>query len=115
MRNILGPVGIGVEHDHAQRITLLPGIRSAMVGFIVGAVDVGLGERRNNRGPFTCTQLPLYAQRLYRMGRVWESHFWHGGPAFRVDLRRSNVTTKVVGESRYPGDQRDRKRLTSVV
>jgi hypothetical protein len=31
VRNILGPVGIGIEHHYAQRITGSPAIRSVMV------------------------------------------------------------------------------------
>jgi len=31
VRDVLGPVGVMVEHHHAQRITVLPVIRSAMV------------------------------------------------------------------------------------
>ena len=46
VRNILGSVGIGVEHRHAQRITVLPGHQVGDGGFIVGAVQVGLCERR---------------------------------------------------------------------
>ena len=46
VRNILGPVGIGVEHDHAQRITVLPAHQIGDGSFIVGAVNVGLCERR---------------------------------------------------------------------
>ena len=74
-------------------------------GFIVGAVEVGLCERRaepaivvdddviifgrtrNNRGPFTHTQLPLYGQRLYGQGWVWDSRFWHERPARIVFAR----------------------------
>jgi hypothetical protein len=76
-RDILGPVGIGVEHYHAQRIAVLPGHQIGNGGFIVGAVEIGLRERRtepaiavdddievfgrtrNNRGPITHRQLPL--------------------------------------------------------
>jgi hypothetical protein len=37
--------GIGVEHDHAQRIIVLPADQIGDGGFIVGAVETGLGER----------------------------------------------------------------------
>jgi hypothetical protein len=46
VRNILGPVGIGVEHHYAQRITVLPGHQIGDGGFIVDAVEVGFYERR---------------------------------------------------------------------
>src|SRR4029079_17460914 len=87
MRSILGPVGLRVEPDHAQRITVLPTHEVGDGGFKVGAVEIGLGERRaepavvidddvavlgrprNNRGPFTHTQqLPLYGQSLHGQG-----------------------------------------------
>ena len=69
VRHILRSVGLGVEHDHAQRITVLAGHQIGDGGFIVGAVEVGLsegcaepavmiddnvvilGRTRNNRGP----------------------------------------------------------------
>jgi len=68
VRDVLGPIGLWVEADHAQRIAMLAGDQVGDGGFIVGAVEVGLCERRaepavvvydnvilgrtrNNRGP----------------------------------------------------------------
>ena len=69
MRHILGPVGIGVEHHRAQRVAVLSADQVGDGGLIVGAVEIGLCERRaepavvvydnviilgrtrNNRGP----------------------------------------------------------------
>jgi len=76
------------------------------------------GRRRSRRTPEQSRAIHARATPAVRSEPIQKgagSRFWHGGPSFRVDLRRSNVTTKVVGESRYPCDQRDRKRLTSVV
>jgi hypothetical protein len=46
MRNILGPVGIRIEHHHAQRIAVLPIYQIGYSGFIVGAVGVTPARRR---------------------------------------------------------------------
>jgi len=46
VRDVLGPIGLWVEADHAQRIAMLAGDQVGDGGFIVGAVEVGLCERR---------------------------------------------------------------------
>ena len=46
LRDIRGPIGLRVEHDHAQRIAVLAGHQVGDGGVVVGAVDIGLGERR---------------------------------------------------------------------
>ena len=46
VRNILGSVGIGVEHHHAQRLAALPIYPIGYGGFIVGAVGVTPARRR---------------------------------------------------------------------
>ena len=46
MRNIIGVVGVGVEHDHSQRIIVLPGHQIGDGGFIVGAIEISFCERR---------------------------------------------------------------------
>ena len=46
MRNILSSVGIGVEHHHAQRVTVLPVHQIGDGGLVIGAVEIGLCERR---------------------------------------------------------------------
>ena len=45
VRDILGAISIGIEHDYAQRIAVLAGHEIGDGGLIVGAVEVGLGER----------------------------------------------------------------------
>ena len=72
---------------------MLPGDQIGDGGFLVGAVEVGLrkrgakpakiiddevivfGRSRNNRGPFTHTQLQLYGQRLHGQDWVWDLRF----------------------------------------
>src|SRR6476469_6416414 len=86
VRHVLGLIGLGDEHDHAQRVAMLPADQVGDRGFIVGAVEVGLREcrsepakmiddnikifrrRRNNRGPFTHTQLPCHGLKATRTG-----------------------------------------------
>jgi len=87
VRNLLGTIGLGAEHHNAQRVAVLSSHQIGDGGLIVGAVEIGLGERRaepakmidddvkifgrnrNNRGPFTHTQPPACrGQSLYRQG-----------------------------------------------
>ena len=93
MRNILGSIGLWVKADHAQRIAVLAGHQIGNGGLIVGPVEISfrergaepaviidddviiLGRTRNNRGPFTHTQLPLYGQSLRGQGWGWDSLF----------------------------------------
>ena len=42
-------IGLRIEHDHAQRITMLAAHQVGDGGFIVGPIDVDLGERRAGR------------------------------------------------------------------
>ena len=83
LRHILGAIGLGIEHDHPERVRVLPAHQIADGGLQIGAAKIGLCERdavsaiaidddiellgraRNNRGVCTHTQqLPLYGQRL---------------------------------------------------
>ena len=45
MRDILGSIGLGIKHDHAQGIAVLAGHQVGNGGLKVGAIEVGLGER----------------------------------------------------------------------
>ena len=46
MGDVFGSIGRGIEHDHPRRIAMLPGHQIADCGLIVGAVEIGLDERR---------------------------------------------------------------------
>ena len=46
MRNLLGTIGLGAEHHNAQRVAVLSSHQIGDGGLIVGAVEIGLGERR---------------------------------------------------------------------
>jgi len=80
----------------------------------MAVVGVSLRERRAEpvEGQSRIRNSPIRPEPT-QTGLGFGLAFSHEGPAFRVDPRRSNVTTKRLRW--YPGDQRDRKRLTPAV